>query len=156
MNHSIYTSPIGEVLLTEEQGVITKIRTLDEPTIYDIIELSVAHPVVQTCADQLDEYFKGERKTFDFKYENKGTPFRTRVWQALETINYGQTITYGELAQQIGNKNASRAVGGANHHNNIWLVVPCHRVIGHKGQLTGYGGGLWRKEWLLAHEEKHR
>ena len=100
----------------------------------------------------LDEYFAGKRTSFDLPLEPEGTPYRKKVWQVLTEIPYGQTMTYGEIARRTGNPQASRAVGGANHHNPIPIVIPCHRVIGAGGKLTGYAGGLPRKEFLLALE----
>jgi methylated-DNA-[protein]-cysteine S-methyltransferase len=101
---------------------------------------------------QLSEYFAGERTTFDFPLVLAGNAFERRVWEALQAIPYGTTITYGELAARLGAPGAARAVGAANGRNPIAIVVPCHRVIGARGKLTGYGGGLARKRALLAHE----
>jgi methylated-DNA-[protein]-cysteine S-methyltransferase len=101
---------------------------------------------------QLTEYFNGTRRTFNLRLAPQGTPFQQRVWQELLTIPYGETRSYGELARQIGQPNASRAVGLANGANPISIVVPCHRVIGANGTLTGYGGGLKNKQWLLTLE----
>jgi methylated-DNA-[protein]-cysteine S-methyltransferase len=104
---------------------------------------------------QLDEYFEGSRKDFDFPFRQKGTPFQLGVWDELLNIPYGKTISYLQLSQRLGNVKAIRAVGTANGRNNLPIVVPCHRVIGSNGSLTGYGGGLWRKQWLLEHENKY-
>jgi len=112
-------------------------------------------PVAAQCARELDEYFSGARTAFTVKTRNAGTPFRERCWAELLTIPYGQTRTYGEMAEAIGNKNAARAVGGANNKNNISIIYPCHRVIGADGALVGYGGGLWRKQWLLEFERNN-
>lgn len=101
---------------------------------------------------QLTEYFAGERQEFDIPTKSTGTPFQLRVWQELSRIPFGVTITYAELAQRVGNPSASRAVGNANGRNPISIIVPCHRVIGANGKLTGYGGGLDKKEWLLDWE----
>jgi len=109
-------------------------------------------PVIAQCARELDEYFSGTRKTFDVPIMLKGTPFREKVWAQLEHIPFGETISYLELANRVGNPKASRAVGSANGKNSIWLIIPCHRVITSDGSLGGYAGGLWRKEWLLEHE----
>src|SRR5450432_3910453 len=106
------------------------------------------------AAGQLAEYFAGQRTGFDLPVELAGTGFQRRVWAALREIPYGETVSYGELARRIGQPSASRAVGLANGQNPISIVVPCHRVIGANGSLTGYGGGLERKRWLLAHESK--
>jgi methylated-DNA-[protein]-cysteine S-methyltransferase len=102
---------------------------------------------------QLTDYFAGRLTEFDLPLAPRGTDFQQKVWQALQTIPYGETISYGELAQQIGQPNASRAVGLANGSNPISIIVPCHRVIGASGKLTGYGGGIERKQWLLNHEQ---
>lgn len=101
---------------------------------------------------QLHEYFSGKRKTFEFPLAPKGTAFQLAVWNALLAIPYGDTITYAELAQRIGKPSAIRAVGAANGANPIPVIIPCHRVIGSNGTLTGYGGGIERKQWLLALE----
>lgn len=105
-----------------------------------------------TVREQLAEYFAGERQQFEVPFKLAGTPFQQRVWQELEKIPFGITITYAELARRIGQPTASRAVGSANGRNPISIIVPCHRVIGGGGKLTGYGGGLEKKEWLLAWE----
>ena len=113
-------------------------------------------PVLARARRQLEEYFAGERKAFELPLSARGTPFQKRVWDELLKIPYGETITYGELAARIGNPKAGRAVGMANHHNPISIIVPCHRVIGARGKLVGYGGGLDLKERLLAFEKGHR
>jgi len=105
---------------------------------------------------QLNAYFKGELTDFDVPLRFGGTEFQRKVWSHLRDIPYGETISYGELARRVGSPNASRAVGLANGRNPIAVIVPCHRVIGSNGQLTGYGGGLDRKTWLLEHEAAHR
>ncbi len=105
---------------------------------------------------QLRDYFAGTRTTFDLPLRGTGTPFQERVWRGLCAIPFGQTETYGALARRLGDANASRAVGMANGRNPISIIVPCHRVVGANGALTGYGGGLERKQWLLEHERRHR
>jgi methylated-DNA-[protein]-cysteine S-methyltransferase len=105
---------------------------------------------------QLDAYFAGELSAFELEMNMLGTPFQRNVWTQLCEIPYGETISYGELAQRVGNPNAARAVGLANGRNPIAIIVPCHRVIGANGSLTGYGGGLERKTWLLKHEIRSR
>jgi methylated-DNA-[protein]-cysteine S-methyltransferase len=107
---------------------------------------------LEDLTTQLAEYFSGTRKTFDFPLAPKGTPFQLAVWHALLEIPYGDTISYAELARRIGKPSAVRAVGAANGANPIPVIIPCHRVIGSNGTLTGYGGGIERKQWLLAHE----
>lgn len=105
---------------------------------------------------QLTEYFAGARTTFDVPLRFEGTPFQRRVWQALTRIPFGTTMSYGELAKQVGTPKGSRAVGGANGRNPLVVIVPCHRVIGAGGALTGFGGGIPRKRWLLDHEGRGR
>jgi methylated-DNA-[protein]-cysteine S-methyltransferase len=107
------------------------------------------------AADQLEAYFRGELKKFSFKLNLQGTDFQKKVWEKLREISYGKTVTYAEIAQKIDNAKAVRAVAAANGKNPLWIIVPCHRVIGSDGSLTGYAGGLWRKKWLLAHESPH-
>jgi len=109
-------------------------------------------PVLSDAARQLTEYFAGEREEFNLPLRPEGTDFQQRVWRALCDIPYGRTWSYGELAQHIDRPSASRAVGLANGRNPISIIIPCHRVIGASGSMTGYGGGIERKQWLLAHE----
>jgi methylated-DNA-[protein]-cysteine S-methyltransferase len=110
---------------------------------------------LERCAQELDEYFDGTRRTFSVPLCLAGTPFQRRVWDVLRGIPYGETFSYQDVARAVGNERALRAVGGANNRNPVGILVPCHRVIGKDGRLVGYGGGLWRKEWLLAHERSH-
>ena len=105
--------------------------------------------------EQLEAWFAGSRHAFDLALAPEGTPFRKAVWNALVEIPYGETISYGELARRIGDASASRAVGAANGANPLPIIVPCHRVIGANGKLTGFGGGLPTKQWLLEHERRH-
>jgi len=103
---------------------------------------------------EVDEYFRGKRKKFSLELVLRGTEFQKAVWRRLVEIPYGETVSYGQVAKAVGKPKAVRAVGMANAVNRIGVIIPCHRVIGSDGQLTGYGGGLWRKKWLLAHERK--
>jgi AraC family transcriptional regulator of adaptative response/methylated-DNA-[protein]-cysteine methyltransferase len=112
-------------------------------------------PHFDRLTSELDEYFEGKRKTFTVPLDTAGTTFQQRVWQMLTTIPYGQTRSYGEQARLIGMPTAVRAVARANGDNRISILIPCHRVVGADGKLTGYGGGLWRKQWLLELERKH-
>ena len=107
---------------------------------------------VKESIQQLDEYFKGVRKNFSLKLHPQGTPFQKLVWQRLKKIPYGKLVSYGDVARAVGKPKAYRAVGNANNKNPIAIIIPCHRVIGSDGSLVGYGSGLWRKEWLLKHE----
>jgi len=110
------------------------------------------HPMVREGVRQIREYMSGERREFDLPLGLYGTDFQQQVWRQVLTVPYGQASTYQEIADAIGNPRAVRAVGAANGRNPLPLLVPCHRIIGRDGQLVGYGGGLWRKEWLLRHE----
>jgi methylated-DNA-[protein]-cysteine S-methyltransferase len=153
--YSTIASPIGELLLTSDGKSVTGLymhkqkhgakRTKD----WKRDDAALKQPRAQ-----LQAYFAGELRDFKLPLAAEGTPFQQRVWRALCDIPYGETISYGELARRIGQPTASRAVGLANGQNPISIVVPCHRVIGANGSLTGYGGGLERKRWLLAHEGK--
>jgi methylated-DNA-[protein]-cysteine S-methyltransferase len=145
-----YTSPIGRVKITADEHAITGISFVGEKE--ESIPTGEPLPLLVQCATQLREYFKFGRRTFDFPVAQTGTEFQQRVWRELSKIPYGETICYEEQALRMGNVKAVRAVGLANGKNSLSIVVPCHRVIGKNGSLTGYAGGLWRKYWLLEHE----
>jgi methylated-DNA-[protein]-cysteine S-methyltransferase len=143
-----YKTPVGVCQITEEDGFITRIHILDEEH-----EATAAEtPLMKQVITELDEYFDGTRQTFDFPIKQPGTDFQQQVWQELRKIAYGKTITYNQQSLQMNNPLAIRAIAAANGKNHLWVVVPCHRVIGSNGSLTGYAGGLWRKQWLLDHE----
>lgn len=149
-----YPSEIGllEITGTEESvKSIYFIKDGDRDRHFDETE---PPPVVAAGLVQLDEYFRGERQEFELELDPAGTDFQKAVWRQLAAIPYGQTVSYLDVARAIGNKKAIRAVGAANGQNPVVIAIPCHRVIGSKGQLTGYGGGLWRKAWLLNHEKR--
>ncbi|MFV8752950.1 methylated-DNA--[protein]-cysteine S-methyltransferase [Nannocystaceae bacterium ST9] len=151
-------SPIGTLrLIANASGLIGLYmpRHVREPAASELATdepCEPSHPVLRETAKQLAEYFAGTRQVFDLPLAASGTEFQRRVWQALCTIDFGRTWSYAELARAIDQPNASRAVGAANGRNPISIVVPCHRVIGSNGSLTGYGGGEWNKRWLLDHE----
>ncbi|MBG7629547.1 MAG: methylated-DNA--[protein]-cysteine S-methyltransferase [Bacteroidetes bacterium] len=107
---------------------------------------------LQDCVQQLDEYFKGARTDFDLKLNPLGTDFQQKVWKELLKVPYGKTATYLEQSKKMGIVKAIRAVASANGKNPLWILIPCHRIIGSDGSLTGYAGGIWRKKWLLEHE----
>jgi methylated-DNA-[protein]-cysteine S-methyltransferase len=134
-----------EIKVTD--GVITSVEFVEEAR-----EEERPGSVVEEAIRQLSAYFEGTRRDFDLPISPQGTEFQQLVWQHLLHIPYGQIISYQDLAKAIGKPEAIRAVGAANGQNPISVVVPCHRVLGSDGSLTGYGGGLWRKEWLLKHE----
>ncbi len=152
-----HDSPLGAVLLTSDRHSLTGLYLQGQkyyPTLGpDWLEDPDAEPFAQTQI-QLDEYFAGDRQSFDLPLEPIGTSFQQQVWQLLRQIPYGQTCSYGDLAQQLGLPGGARAVGAANGRNPLSIVVPCHRVIAASGCLTGYAGGLDRKQWLLHHEQK--
>ena len=148
-------SPIGRLLLTSDAAALTglymekerRLRPADPTAIED-----PEHPLLAGVAVQLAEYFAGDRRVFDVPLAARGTDFQRGVWDELTRIEFGRTCSYGEIARRLGKPGASRAVGLANGSNPISIIVPCHRVIGADGSLTGYGGGLERKQWLLRHE----
>lgn len=143
-----YKTPIGTAKIIGDENGIQSVSVLD-----DAIETSKEIPVcLQNCVTQLEEYFIGKRKDFDLKLNPQGTTFQKKVWQELLTISYNTTRTYLEQSKALGDVKAIRAVASANGKNPIWIIIPCHRVIGSDGSLTGYAGGIWRKKWLLAHE----
>ncbi|MGH8162636.1 MAG: methylated-DNA--[protein]-cysteine S-methyltransferase [Gammaproteobacteria bacterium] len=148
-------SPIGRLTLTANEKALTGIYFEGEQVPpADGRENRPSHSALKTARRQLEEYFASRRRSFDIPLAPEGTAFRRRVWKALERIPYGETRSYGDIARSIRNPKAARAVGAANGANPIPIVVPCHRVIGADGTLTGYGGGLWRKGMLLALERQ--
>lgn len=165
------TSPIGRLEIVARGDAIVSIRfehenaspLAPEPSVIDHhgdVSAGVVtrgeHPLLDEAVRQLDEYFAGSRTEFDLPLAPAGTPFQRSVWSVLRQIPYGETISYGQQAVLLGDRNKSRAVGVANGKNPIAIVVPCHRVVGANGHLTGYAGGLEIKAWLLDHERSHR
>ena len=146
----LYETPVGKLCIGEEDGVIVRTTWSKIPTEYLLEETKL----ILQCKMQLDEYFRGERKTFDLPLAPKGTDFQRKVWNALQKIPYGETKTYGEIAAAVGNPKGARAVGMANNKNPIGIIIPCHRVVGANGKLVGYAGGMDKKEWLLQLERK--
>lgn len=143
-----YKTPIGIAKITGNENGISSVTVMDNE-----IEIPPEIPnYLKDCVNQLEAYFKGERTEFNLKLNPQGTDFQKRVWNELLTIPYGKTRTYLEQTKKLGDVKAIRAVASANGKNPIWIIIPCHRVIGSDGALTGYAGGLWRKKWLLAHE----
>lgn len=154
-NRCHYESPVGMICMEEQDGAVTGVYIDKECTAEDRSR-DVETPVLKEVRRQLSEYFLKQRKEFDLPLAPQGTEFQKKVWEALCTIPYGETRSYGEIARQIGNSKASRAVGGANNKNHIMIVIPCHRVIGANGALVGFGGGLDVKEFLLELEKQER
>ena len=158
---TVTESPIGELTILATDEAIVAIHfgndTMGSRPSDGVVDVPAGeHAVLDEAVRQLDEYFAGERVDFDLPLEPAGTPFQRQAWTALATIPYGETISYGEQAMRIGDRNKSRAVGAANGKNPLPIVVPCHRVIGANGHLTGFGGGLDIKAWLLDHELRVR
>lgn len=148
----IINSPLGFTQITGDANGISTITVLNSnEKITDIIP-----ETLQDCVYQLYEYFEGNRKEFNLTLNPEGTSFQKSVWDALSKIPYGKTASYLELSKQLGDVKAIRAVANANGKNPLWIVIPCHRVIGSDGSLTGYAGGLHRKKWLLEHESPYK
>lgn len=148
-----YHSPIGTLVLGEEDGFLTRVSFHEKIKTPFVVEKT---PLLEETEKQLMEFFQGERTTFILPLNPRGTAFQKKVWQALEAIPYGETVTYGEIARRIENPKASRAVGMSNNKNPIAIIIPCHRVIGSNGKLVGYGGGLDKKVFLLELEKNNK
>lgn len=144
-----YSSPLGTIRVTYTAKGISSLVFIDDPSSPTRDDL-----FLQSCFSQLDDYFEGTLRQFDLETDLKGSDFQMQVWQYLLTIPFGKTVTYMDVAKKINNPGAVRAVGYANGKNPVSIIIPCHRVIGSDGSLTGYAGGLWRKHWLLEHEHK--
>jgi methylated-DNA-[protein]-cysteine S-methyltransferase len=155
-----YKTPIGIAEIVGDENGIHSISVKDGNTFSmedkdfsTALEMTGSIPqYLKDCVQQLDEYFQGTRTQFDLKLNPQGTEFQKQVWKELLNIPFGKTRSYLEQTKQIGDPKAIRAVASANGKNPIWIVIPCHRVIGSDGSLTGYAGGVWRKKWLLDHE----
>lgn len=146
-------TPLGMAAIAGSEAGVTKVSVLDADS---VSPSSVIPDCLKMPVTQLQEYFAGTRKVFDVNLSLQGTDFQKSVWRELLNISYGKTISYLELSRRLGDVKAIRAVAAANGQNPFWIVVPCHRVIGSDGSLTGYAGGLWRKKWLLAHESPYK
>jgi methylated-DNA-[protein]-cysteine S-methyltransferase len=148
METAFLQTPLGIAQIKgDEMGLVSISVLSDSQTFSDKIPASLIDTV-----QQLKEYFAGEREAFQLKLNPQGTSFQQKVWKAILEIPYGETTTYLKLSRKLGDEKAIRAVAAANGKNPLWIVVPCHRVIGTDGSLTGYAGGLWRKKWLLELE----
>ena len=147
-----YQSALGLIEIVAIEQVIKSVNFIEPEARDETAEVAGDSPALAECLRQLDEYFAGELSEFELALDPDGTDFQKAVWRQLTTIPFGKTVSYLDIAKGIGNEKAVRAVGAANGQNPISIIVPCHRVIGSDGTLTGYGGGLWRKEWLLKHE----
>jgi methylated-DNA-[protein]-cysteine S-methyltransferase len=147
---SFLQTPIGILEIKADENNITSILFLDNP----VYEIERTNNVIEICKLQLSEYFSAKRKEFDMPLDMSGTNFQNKVWIQLQTIPFGKTITYLQMAKNLGDIKAIRAAASANGKNPFAIVVPCHRVVGSNNDLVGYAGGLWRKRWLLEHEQK--
>jgi methylated-DNA-[protein]-cysteine S-methyltransferase len=152
MENCIINTPLGFAKLEGDENGVSSLTVLNN----DVAVSNIIPEVLEDAVNQLNEYFKGERKTFSLKLNPEGTDFQKRVWDALLTIPFGKTTSYLQLSKDLGDVKAIRAVASANGKNPLWIIVPCHRVIGTDGSLTGYAGGLQRKQWLLEHESPFR
>jgi methylated-DNA-[protein]-cysteine S-methyltransferase len=146
MFYASYSSPLGAITVSSNGAAVVEVGFCSPTSSSD--SCPIAHHAVQ----QLHEYFSGKRQHFELPLAPSGTAFQQRVWRALLTVPYGQTASYKDIASQLGDVNAVRAVGMANSRNPIAIIIPCHRIIGTDGSLTGYAGGLDKKQWLLQHE----
>jgi methylated-DNA-[protein]-cysteine S-methyltransferase len=155
-SHAVVDSPLGPLTLVDDDHSLAGLYLIDQRHRPDPESHGQRDDaVLPALREQLEAYWSGDLRAFTVPLRLAGTPFRQRVWEALTTIPYGETWSYGKLAAEIGQPGASRAVGLANGRNPVSIVVPCHRVVGANGTLTGYGGGLERKAWLLDHERHH-
>ncbi len=153
MYKGYYQSPIGNIEIVADSDSVVELSFTDEKG----TDLAADAPeILKEALKQIEEYFQGSRRSFTLKLNAQGTEFQKKVWQQLTQVPYGKTAGYGDIALAVGNHKASRAVGGANNKNRIAIVIPCHRIVGADGSMTGYAGGIWRKEWLLQHEKTHK
>jgi methylated-DNA-[protein]-cysteine S-methyltransferase len=154
-----HRSPIGILEIRSEEDTISSVLFINSSKGTQIDEELISFdppssPIIKECIGQLEQYFSGERKVFSVNTTQTGTEFQQNVWKELLNIPFGKTISYMELSKRLKNTKAIRAIGSANGNNSIAIIVPCHRVIGSNGDLVGYAGDLWRKQWLLEHEGK--
>jgi methylated-DNA-[protein]-cysteine S-methyltransferase len=154
---AFYDSPIGWIEIQGSEAGVSFLEFVDAKSARPGHRNKGPVPApLADCLTQLDEYFRGDRTSFSVKLDLRGTDFQKKVWAKLLRVKFGQSTTYKALAAAVRRPAATRAVGGANHRNPVSIIVPCHRVVGSDGRLTGYGGGLWRKDWLLRHEGHDR
>ena len=146
------STPLGSAKLEGDENGLNTVTVLEQ----DEPESKIIPDVLIDAAYQLNEYFEGKRQNFDLLLNPEGTEFQKKVWSLLSEIPYGKTLSYLELSKRVGDVKAIRAVASANGKNPLWIIIPCHRVIGSDGSLTGYAGGLHRKKWLLNHESPSR
>jgi methylated-DNA-[protein]-cysteine S-methyltransferase len=147
-----YKSPLGVIKITATDNYISSIHFIDNEA--EVITDGKTTPLLNQCVEELIEYFNGMRNNFNIPVHQAGTVFQSKVWSELMNIRFGRTISYMDLAKRLGDPKAIRAAASTNGKNQLCIVVPCHRVIGSNQSLVGYAGGLWRKKWLLEHENK--
>ena len=150
-----YNCPLGLLEIKATESSLIAVKFLEEEVVGNVVEV-IGSALIDETIHQLTEYFEEKRKLFDLPLAFEGTEFQQKVWKELTRIPFGQTISYGQLADRLGSRQLVRAVGTANGRNPIGIIVPCHRVIGSQGDLVGYAGGLWRKQWLLEHESSQK
>ena len=151
LSASYFSSPVGLLLIEADDKAITSL------SFQEIKEKQVhSSSIIEECTRQLEEYFSGKRKSFDVPLAPAGTSFQQGVWNQLQKIPFGKTVSYLQLARELGDEKKIRAAGSANGRNPIAIIIPCHRVIGSDGSLVGYGGGLWKKKWLLEFESGNK
>jgi methylated-DNA-[protein]-cysteine S-methyltransferase len=143
--------PLGIVEIEATKKALVSVKIFSADSLMNNDEIK-ENAIIKKAKKQLDEYFANKRKVFDLLLHFDGSEFQQKVWNELAKIPFGKTVTYGQLAKNLGSIELTRAVGNANSKNPFWIIIPCHRVVGSNGELTGYAGGLWRKQWLLEHE----
>ena len=148
-----YQSPLGPLRIAGTDQYISEISFIEQES--NVAHSANSYPVLHKCVEELIEYFNGERFSFEIPVKQEGTEFQRKVWAKLLDIPYGKTISYMTLAKRLGDPNCIRAAASSNGKNHVAIIVPCHRVIGSNQSLVGYAGGLWRKKWLLDHENKY-
>ena len=150
IRYGLYDCPLGTLVIGYEEDRVVSVKLASEPEL-----THCPSPVADLAAGQLRDYLAGRRKAFDFPIRPEGTPFQMAVWKVLQQIPYGQTSSYGQIAVMLGKPTAARAVGQAANRNPLWIVIPCHRVVGKGAELTGYAGGIALKQALLELERNH-
>ena len=152
LSYTYYKSPLGLLKIAGTDNYVSEIGFIDNED--EIVPATQPTELLNQCVEQLIEYFNGKRRAFELPVHQNGTQFQEKVWGELLNINFGKTINYMDLAKRLGNPKTIRAAASSNGKNHVCIVVPCHRVIGTNMTLVGYAGGLWRKKWLLEHENK--
>ena len=153
---SYYQSPIGTIRITVTDSYVSEVHFMadEELPVSEVSPDADSHPLLHQCKEELIEYFAGQRRQFDLPVYQEGSSFQQRVWGELTGIPFGKVISYMEMAVRLGDPKVIRAAASTNGKNQIAIIVPCHRVVGGKGDMVGYAGGIWRKRWLLDHEKK--